>query len=846
MSAPDPSASCALCGLPVLGRPVRAQERDFCCEGCGRVFALARAAGLDELTTSPAERAERVRLASARKAAAAEAAGARRETLRIEGMWCSSCGLVLEEALLGLEGVLDAEASYAASLARVTWDPAHLSLEAVVERIGALGYRARPAHEAAAARSDTEELFLRFFVALVMGMWVMWPTFFLLWPAFRVSAYASVARVEWLGAGLSAVVLLYSGWPFLAGAWNALKVQRATMDTLVVLGTWTAWLYSVWATVRGSGPTYFESASGITTIVLFGRWVEALGTRDTGAALGALAAGGGAGDDAGAWLVARGGDAGAAGAWLVARGGEAGAASGAGGDAGGLAEGEAVRVEAASLAEGDVVAVRAGETVPVDGVVVRGASAVDRSRLTGEPMPVEHGVGDELWAGTTNLSDTLLVRATRTGSATLTARLAALAQDAAFAKSRVQRFADAVAGVFVPVVIAIALVSALAALVSGVPLGGAVSRAVAVLVVSCPCAMGLATPLVVESAMAAAARAGMTLRGGPVLERAGDVGVVAFDKTGTLTAGMPRVAGTLPDDLGAAQVAELLRAAATLEAGESHPLARAVLAAARAAHAAPDTDAVDAAGRQRVAGGLLGSVDGEAVLVGNEALLASQGVALWAALADGAREARERGEIVVWVARAGAVLGGLRFHDPVRADAADAVAALHARGIRTAMVSGDAEATCAAVARAVGITDVRADVLPHQKETAVRSFAGERSVAFVGDGINDAAALSAADLAIAVGGGAEVAVWASDVVLASPGEVPGGGRSPLSAVPVLLRIAARGRRVITENLAWAFSYNLVAVPLAASGRLTPVVAAIAMALSSLAVVANSLRVRAVR
>jgi heavy metal translocating P-type ATPase len=807
---PAESTSCDLCGLPVLGRPIHDHERDFCCEGCRRVYVTAEEASIAELLTPPEARTRRGRAgadAGSRKAAAAAAAGARRETLRVDGMWCASCGLVLEDALMALPGVLDAEASYSASLVRVTWEPTVTSLEALMERVALLGYRAAPAREVSQVRGDTEELFLRAFVSAVVGMWVMWPTYFVLWPAFATGDFASVQMYEVFTGALALVVLVYGGWPFLAGAWRAARVRRATMDTLVVLGTWTAWLYSAWATATSSGPTYFESAAMIVTIVLVGRWLEAMGTRDATASLAKLA------------------ESAEESAWLVRLDGE---------------PNDAERVPLAEVTPGATVLVRAGERVPVDGVVLAGESEIDRSRLTGEPLPAAVAAGDEVWAGTVNLAGLLRVRVERCGAETLAGRLAALAEDAAFAKSHAQRVADAVAAVFVPVVIAIAAAAAFIGLATGVPLAAAVERAVAVLVVSCPCALALATPLAVANAIGAGAEHGLLLRGGPALERAGRIETVAFDKTGTLTGGAPVLAGVLPADLAEQGVARMLALAAAVEAGDPHPVAAAIVAAAvgAAAESADATDAPRTANVERRPGaGLIGEVDGGRVLVGSERLLADEGVALGSALSNAAREVRARGELVVWVAAGGELLGGLRFADAIRPEAVAAIAALHAAGVRTAMVSGDAAVTCQAVAAALGIDEVRAEVLPHEKERVVRDLAETGgALAFVGDGINDAAALGAADVAVAVGGGADVAVLSADVVLAREG-------SPLSAMPALLKLASATRRVIAENLVWAFTYNVVAIPLAVMGRLSPVAAAAAMAGSSLAVVANSWRLR---
>ncbi len=797
---PAESTSCNLCGLPVLGRPIRDREHDFCCEGCRRVYVTAEDAGISELLAPPEARTGRGRAGAdsgARKAAAAAAAGARRETLRVDGMWCASCGLVLEDALMALPGVLDAEASYSASLVRVTWDPTVTALDALLERVALLGYRAAPAREVAQGRGDTEELFLRAFVSAVIGMWVMWPTYFVLWPAFATGDFASVKTYEAFTGALALVVLAYGGWPFLVGAWRAARVRRATMDTLVVLGTWTAWTYSAWATATSSGPTYFESAAMIVTIVLAGRWLEAIGTRDATASLARLA------------------ESAEENAWLARVDGR-----------------EAERVPLAEIAPGATVLVRAGERVPVDGVVLEGESELDRSRLTGEPLPAAVGPGDEVWAGTVNLAGLLSVRVERCGAETLAGRLAALAEDAAFAKSHAQRVADAVAAVFVPVVIAIAAAALFIGLATGVPLAAAIERAVAVLVVSCPCALALATPLAVANAIGAGSERGLLLRGGPALERAGRIETVAFDKTGTLTGGVLSLAGVLPAGLAEGDAERMLALAAAVESGDPHPVAAAI-ADATAELETPVTTAVE----RRPGAGLVGDIAGSRVLVGSERLLAEEGIELGPELVGDAARARAGGELVVWVAADGAILGGLRFADAVRPEAAAALRALHAAGVRTAIVSGDAAATCNAVAAELGVDDVRAEVLPHEKERVVRELAETGgTLAFVGDGINDAAALGAADIAVAMGSGADVAVLSADVVLTREG-------SPLSAMLTLLNLASATRRIIAENLAWAFTYNLVAIPLAVMGRLSPVAAAAAMAASSLAVVANSWRLR---
>jgi len=770
-------------------------ERQFCCEGCRRVWGLAAAGGLTEVLEGP-----RRRTAQEHKAAAAARAGARRETLRVDGMWCSSCALVLEKALLGLQGVVDAEVSYAASLARVTFDPSKVDATAIVERVHLLGYSASRASDpgGTTVSADIQDLFLRFFVSIAVGMWVLWPTLFVLYPAFARGEYAGLGGTELLAAGLSLVVLIYGGQPFLIGAWRAAKVRRATMDTLVVLGTWSAWLYSVVAAATGTAGVYFESAAMITTLVLLGRLIEALGRRSSTRVIEALSAA----PQTDVWLLPE-----------------------------ADAEAEPERVPLADVRPGDLVAVRAGERIAVDGTVERGGSAVDQSRLTGEPLAAEVGPGCGVWAGAVNLTGMLMVRVERVGAETLAGRVAALVEDAAFAKSHAQRLADAAAGLFAPIVPAVALATLIFTVAGGASVAVAVERAVAVLVVSCPCALGLATPLAAAGAMGLASTRGVLVRGAEVLERAGRIAVVAFDKTGTLTRGLLRVA----DTIAAPDPERLFLLSGAADAGDPHPIAVALREAAGAA--VPRPKRVERRGGL----GVTAVVAGSEVVVGSERLLAEAGIDIPPSARTEADAVRARGSTVVWSAADGRLLGGIVLEDTVRTEAAESLAGVRALGATPIMISGDARVTCEAVAAALGIAEVHAEVLPHDKEQIVRELADQGAVAFVGDGINDAPALATSSLAVALGGGADIAMEAADVVLLA--EDGGTPEHPLTALPLLLGIAIRSKRVIRTNLAWAFAYNAVAIPLAATGRLSPMVAAAAMALSSLAVVANSARLR---
>lgn len=797
------SGTCDLCGLPLLGRPTHAEEHVFCCEGCRRVWKVASDAGIDALLDSSVTRAERSRRAAERRESVARASGARRETLHVDGMWCASCGLVLEDVLMDVEGVLDADVSYAGSMARITWDPAITSTEHIAKRVGMLGYSARPAREVLASSAGVEDVFLRFFVSVAIGMWVMWPTLLVLYPAYAAGEYGSERALGAFTAIMSLIVLLYCGWPFLQGAWRAARVRRATMDTLVVLGTWSAWLYSAYALLVSGGATYFESASMITSIVLLGRWLEAMGTRGSSAALSELA------------------QAVVNDVWLIPEGGSA---------------TDAARAPLTDISLGSLLAVRAGERVPVDGTVLEGDTEIDRSRLTGEPLPTRAVAGDEVWAGTLNLTSLIVIRAERMGADTLTGRLGALMEDAVFAKSNTQRLVDSISRMFVPVVIGVAAGAAFVSIATGLGAAEGVARAVAVLVVACPCALGLAIPLVTTNAVTAGARNRLLVRGGPTLERSRDIGIVAFDKTGTLTLGRPDLVGGLDPDGRAIDPDELARLVAPMEAGQPHPVAHAIMGRVSGSPIGQAHEIV------RVPGLGVTAVldDGSQLAAGSEALMSERGVSISPTAHCAAEEARANGELVIWVSRDREFLGGLRFADPERAEAKETIEWLHEQGIRTALVSGDAQTTCDAVAASLGIDLVHGGVLPHEKDAVIATLGEFGAVAFVGDGVNDAAALASADLAVAVGGGSDVAVWGADVVLLS------GDASPLASIPPLMRIARSSRRVISQNLVWAFSYNLVTVPLAVSGRLSPIVAAAAMAISSLAVVANSARIARLR
>ena len=628
----------------------------------------------------------------------------------------------------------------------------------------------------------------------------------------------SMETVNRLALVPATFIQFWAGGRFLRAAARAARHHTVTMDTLVAIGTTAAWGYSLAVTLfpevmtnAGLMPaTYFDSSTLIIGLILAGRWLEARARSSTAGAVRALMG-----------LQAP-----------IAHRIDVDPVSGVSAD---------IDVPVGQVRVAELLRVRAGETVPVDGVLVEGASSVDESMLTGESMPVVRVIGDPVIGATLNGSGSFVMRATRVGSDTVLAQIVRMVETAQGSKAPIARLADRISARFVPVVILLAAVTFAVWLVAGPQpsVTHAMVAAISVLIIACPCAMGLATPTAIMVGTGRAAESGVLIRGGAALEEAGEVDTVVFDKTGTLTRGRPEVVrivsvpGTSED--------EVLRVAAALEAGSGHPLAAAITAAARERGLASMTaSAFDAVGGR----GVSGRVEDRPVLAGSARFMVEQGVDL-ATLEPIATAMGAAAQTPVFVARDGAALGVMGIADPVRPGAAAAVAALRQRGLEVWLVSGDARAVVDAVAREVGIEHVQAEVLPADKQAQVAALqAAGRRVAMVGDGINDAPALAQADLGVAIGTGADVAIEASDVTL-----VGGDPRLVVSAI----ELSRATLRVIRQNLFWAFAYNVLLIPVAMGVlypftgiTLDPVLAAAAMALSSVSVVGNSLRLRRLR
>ncbi|MFD0000969.1 heavy metal translocating P-type ATPase [Streptomyces sp. NPDC127178] len=735
--------------------------------------------------------------------------------LAIGGMTCASCAARIEKKLNRMDGVT-ATVNYATEKAKVSYGD-DVSVQDLIATVEATGYTAQepapPAREEAGSGDGPDELRPlreRLVTAVALAVPVVAMAMI---PALQFEYW------QWLSLTLAAPVVTYAGWPFHKAAFTNLRHGAATMDTLISVGTSAAFLWSLWALFLGtagepgmthpfeltiarsdgSGNIYLEAAAGVIAFILAGRYFEARSKRKAGAALKALL-------ELGAKDV-------------TVLGGS----------------GAERTIPVSELKAGDRFLVRPGEKIATDGTVVEGSSAVDASMLTGESVPVEVAVGDPVTGATINAGGRLVVEATRVGADTQLARMARMVEDAQNGKAAAQRLADRISAVFVPVVIALALATLGFWLGNGAEPVAAFTAAVAVLIIACPCALGLATPTALMVGTGRGAQLGILIKGPEVLESTRKVDTIVLDKTGTVTTGrMTLLAVHTADNT---DEAEVLRLAGALEHSSEHPIARAVADGALQKLGALPTpeDFANVPGL-----GVQGVVDGHAVLVGRERLLADWAMELPEELRRARAEAEEGGRTAIAVAWDGEARAVLEVADAVKETSAEAIRRLRALGLTPILLTGDNRAVAHAVAREVGIApeDVIAEVLPQDKADVVKRLQGEgRSVAMVGDGVNDAAALAQADLGLAMGTGTDAAIEAGDLTLV---------RGDLRAAADAIRLSRRTLGTIRSNLFWAFAYNVAALPLAAAGLLNPMIAGAAMAFSSVFVVGNSLRLRSFR
>ena len=744
----------------------------------------------------------------------------------VSGMTCGACASRVEKSLAKSPGVLSAGVNLATARATVEYDPSATGVDSLIEAVESAGYgaldnsnrglsseamRAAEAAEARAHRDEYLALKRKFWIAAILSL----PVLIIAMSHGRIPAF-DFAGVRWVQLVLTTPVVFYCGAQFYIGAWSALRHRAADMNTLIATGTGAAYVYSVIATIWPAAftgsvaghvmvPVYFEAAGVIIALVLLGRMLEARATGRTSEAIQRLVK-----------LQAK--------TARVVR------------------DGREIEVDIEAVAPGDIVQVRPGERVPVDGVLAEGGSSIDESMLTGESLPVEKSPGDEVFAGTINSTGAFRFRVERVGRDTTLQQIVRLVEEAQGSKAPIARLADAIAGIFTPVVLCIAIATFAAWFVLA-PVDARFTMAlmnfVAVLIIACPCALGLATPTAIMVGTGRGAEEGVLIKGGQSLEMAHKVNTVVLDKTGTITGGRPELTDVI--SLDGISDTDLLQLVASAERQSEHSLAGAIVrgAEARGIALVPATDFRALPGQ-----GLEAQAGGRAVTIGNACLMAEKGIGT-----DGAEThlaaLSEAGKTPILVAIDGRMSGIIAIADPVKPESPLAIASLIRMGIDVVMMTGDNRRTAEAIARQVGISKVIAEVLPETKADAVKNLQAEnRTVAMVGDGINDAPALAQADVGIAIDTGTDVAIAASDITLL---------RGDLRGVVTAIALSKATIRTVKQNLFWAFVYNIIGIPLAAGlfypitgWLLSPVIASAAMSLSSVSVLTNSLRLRGFR
>jgi len=792
------STTCDLCGAAATKHPqvqaFRGLEKRFCCTGCLNVYAIllesgAIEAGVDLRSTDLYQESLRLGLLGQGEEATAtappEGAETKEALYQLSGMWCAACGWVVEHALRREAGVVSAEVLFTSDLLKVTYCPQMLPPGTVPERVKSLGYQAAEfGTEMEGDRREWQDMLLR--LGIAGGLWMNVMLFSLVIYASYFEGIAGWAQraVPFILMVLTLPVVLYSAWPIHRIAWFGVKTGHLRMEALISTGVLAAFAYSSAQAILGGRHFYFDTACAIVTLVLTGKALERHAKDRSARAIAMLHR-------------------------LLPKKARL------------RIDGQERFVAIEALEPGTLILVKPGERIPADGVVVEGQSTVDESVVTGESDPRAKVVGDTVICGSLNTAGVLELRVTRCGEDSTLAQIVKSVQAALAGKSPLERTVDRVSRIFIPLVLALAAVTVLVCLSRGLTGTEAMLRGIAVLVIACPCALGIATPLATTAAIGAASRHGIIIRDVRVLETFRKVDLLILDKTGTVTEGDFRVRHAELDHL------DLV---AALESYSEHPLAHAVRRYA-------DEQGVvrlDASGIEVRAGrGLLGTVAGHRVAVGNRRLLVEESFQLAPDVEAKASAWEAEGLTVAFAAVDGLVTGVLAFGDQPRAEAAAVIAEMRARGVRTVLLSGDARATTERIARAVGVDEFLGEVSPEEKAGAVRRFQAQgRVVAMVGDGINDAPALAAADLGIAMGSGADLAMHAAPVVLM---------RDSLTRITRVFRLATLTLRVLKQNLFWAFFYNTAGISLAMTGVLNPILAAGAMVLSSLSVIGNSMR-----
>jgi heavy metal translocating P-type ATPase len=714
----------------------------------------------------------------------------------IGGMWCAGCAVAAEQVLRNQPGIKNVDVSFAAERGRIQYDPAQVNPASALQRLDGLGYRSRLLSDAGDQRAERgqEHTLFQLITAAAFGMQVMLFYIEQLYPMYASGQFNApeVRRLQYIVWLLATPVFFYGGSSFLRGAWRALSARTATMDTLVALGTLSAYSYSVYVTLTGRGEVYFDSVTMITTFVMLGRYLETLGGGEARKGIRRLLS---LQPDK-AWRRV-------SDVWQ--------------------------EVPGISLSLGDTILVKAGQRVPSDAEIREGQAALDEALLTGESAPVNKGPGDLVFAGTLVTDSALTCRVTRLAQDTRLAHITQLVEQTLAAKPPIQRLADKASAYFTFGILGVAVLTFFGWWSTGHTPAQGLLAAVAVLVVACPCALGLATPFALTVTLGRTTQAGILVRNPVALETAADIQRIVFDKTGTLTRGQMTVVSTVVNPEVALAGEDLLSLAAAVEQYSEHPVAKAIVAACSSTLAeAGEFQALRGLG---VSARVVGQAD-RRVMVGSLRYLGVKG---HSPLIAQAQTRAEQGQSVVWVGWDEVTAGFIALRDEPNPTAGEALRQLQVDGIHPVMLSGDSSRTTQAIAAELGMAEYEGNFTPAEKLARISAWqaAGER-VGMVGDGVNDAPALAQADLSITVAGGTDVAGETSDVVLT---------RSDLTLVPWFVHLCHRTHRIIRQNLGWAFAYNLLVIPLAALGIISPVIAAVTMSTSSVLVVGNSLRLR---